>query len=169
MMGDILLQSTFENVVDINQSTILVSSMQTLVFLLGLSGVAYFFYQRGSKKMRNKAKESNSIDSKKIYDVSSCDVEVCEGELKMDDIIAFFKLKQLNPESDVPVLIQDPSEVFEGHLEPQDMFFKEGYVTIFAGVYNQEKDVLEGSFFTAKSLDDKLKEAIGNDKLVTLS
>lgn len=135
-----------------------------IVFIFGLCGALYFFYQYGLK-----AKQKQIGEKKKTYDLSSSAEEVCEGELRFDDIVAFFKLKQLDSENDVPVLIMEPGDVLGGSVSPKEKFKKEGYVSLFAGVYNNQSETLDGKFFYARSLDAKAKEVIGKEKIITLS
>lgn len=125
-------------------------------FLLIFAVVLIFFYCYGSKK-----KQDTKQDRKKL------DPEYVESELSFNDIVAYFKTKSLKKDIDTPFMakINDPkiSKIF-------DIKVPNGYDAILLGTYKDQKDQYENiKLIFAKSLDQKIKDALGADSMVVLS
>lgn len=108
-----------------------------------------------SKSIKDKIDESLK---KKILS-SSEDVD----ELRMADVVAFFKSKNLVKGRDIPFVA-----TVAGFSKVVSLPNKEnGYIL---GVYNEAKDDLtEIKLVYAKSVDEKFKSTIGNEQLIVLT
>lgn len=83
-----------------------------------------------------------------------------------NDVVTWFKNKYLNPQVDVPV-VMDMNKVPE--LKAKIKNAPNKHCGIFEGVYNQNTDSLEGRYVGADSLDEKTKEVLDGEAIVTLS
>lgn len=81
--------------------------MKTITFIIGavtLGGVAYYLYKRKTKK-----------DFWTLFEPSN--IKVIDGTLDFNDVIAYFKSKNLKQGSDIPFIAQDgPSGQFAKKL-----------------------------------------------------
>lgn len=116
-----------------------------LVLLIG--GGLYYASKKGKKT---------------TLDVSSIDEETLDGELKLSDVVDFFKNKGLNKEVDIPCLIHpQSSKVSKLHITPSSKLQKDGYTTIIVAVYNKTKDcITDAQIIHAKSFGMKLNEML---------
>lgn len=83
-----------------------------------------------------------------------------------EDVVNWFKGKFLNPQVDVPV-VMDLNKVPELKAKIKNAPNKN--CGIFEGVYNQQTDALEGRYVGADSLDQQTRDVLGGEALVTLS
>lgn len=82
------------------------------------------------------------------------------------DVVTWFKKKYLNPQVDVPV-VMDMNKCPE--LKEKIKNAPNKHCGIFEGVYNKETDTLQGRYVGADSLDDETKNTLGDEAIVTLS
>lgn len=131
--------------------------MKTITIILGLAaigGAAYYIYK---KKSNDQFPTSN--------------VKVIDGTLDFNDVLAYFKSKNLKKGTDVPFIARDGAmEQFVKKTHKKFPEGKDGYITIVIGVYNEVDDqVTYGQILYVKELDDRTKEVLGNEELVVLS
>jgi len=96
-------------------------------------------------------------------------VETVEGELSMDSVVAYFRAINLNAKEDVPFITKDMKLTF-GTNEYTE---KDGYKTLFLGVFSEEKDAIKNAkIIYAKNFDAKLEEVLSHaskDGIVVLN
>lgn len=96
-------------------------------------------------------------------------IETINTTLTLDDVVAFFKTLPIKKDVDIPFAANGSSEEFRKmlHIEyPQD---KEGYHTIFIGVYNESENIKYHKLIYTKAVDEKLNEMFGTEKLIVLT
>ena len=122
-----------------------------------VGGVAYLVLRNktASKSINDKINESLK---KKIIS-SSENVD----ELRMADVVSFFKSKNLVKDCDIPFVA-----TVAGFSKVVSLPEKEnGYIL---GIYNEAKDDLtEIKLVYAKSIDERFKSTIGNEQLIVLT
>lgn len=92
---------------------------------------------------------------------------VVDDVLRMSDVVAYFKSLSLNQDLHTPFLALE-LDVLQ-HIISKEDFHKEGYKTIVLGVYEETIDCLKYTRVVyCKDFDEKLKEAMGEEKLVVL-
>lgn len=94
--------------------------------------------------------------------------EQIDGELQMDDIVAFFRCLNLNKDVDTPFLANGDSSEFKkltkGLLPPRD-----GYRMLMLGVFNSQKDeITTHKFIYCAKLSQEIMETMGNNPFVVL-
>lgn len=106
----------------------------------------------------------------KIYDLSSVEEETVEGELHFDDVLDFYKGKQLKKDVHVPFILKsDATDAFGVTFKGAEKLNKTDYVTVLLGVFNSTSDKFEDALIIhAKSHDEKLTSLLDQDKLVVL-
>jgi len=92
---------------------------------------------------------------------------VVDDVLRMSDVVAYFKSLSLNQDLHTPFLALE-LDVLQYIISKED-FHKEGYKTIVLGVYEETLDRLKYTRVVyCKDFDEKLKEIMGEEKLVVL-
>lgn len=131
--------------------------MKTLAFIIGaaaIGGVAYYIWKK------------NNTERFWINNVKTID-----GTLDFEDVVGYFKSKDLIQGRDVPFISKDGD--FKQFLKKTHKRFpegKDGYITIVIGVYDESSDTIKhAQILYVKNLDDKTKEVLGNDEFVVLS
>lgn len=124
---------------------------------VAIGGAAYLILKNKtvSKSIKDKIEESLR---KKIISTSE-NVE----ELRMADVVSFFKSKSLVEGRDIPFVA-----TVAGFSKVVSLPNKEnGYIL---GIYNEANDDLtEIKLIYAKTVDEKFKSVIGNEQLVVLT
>ena len=138
--------------------------MKTVVIcvacLLG-AGAIFSFYKRGHK-IRLKASD---IANKKAENITA---EIIDGELKMTDVVAWFKGFSLKKDEDIPFIANAKLGEFKNLFK--DIEFDDTKEAIFFGVFNQEKhEITNANLIQATSIDNQLKDVLGNEALVILN
>ena len=103
--------------------------------------------------------QKNCTKSRSKLDLSDSQEETIDGELHFKDVIDFFKTKQLDKGTHIPFVGFNPEKLFGMNLTPIDKFKKEGYITVFLGVYNEVEERIEHSFIIhCLSIDQETQE-----------
>jgi hypothetical protein len=122
-----------------------------IIALIAVAIGAYFYKQR----------KKNGVEIKP---------DVLDSELSFDDVIAFFKSKNLNKDAHTPFMANGDSAKLKAMLHQPFPQSKEGYVSLLFGIYNSKSDEIEDiKLVYAKSLSPKILEAFGNDSIVILN
>lgn len=96
--------------------------------------------------------------------------EVVDTELLMDDIISFLKIQQLDQKRHVPFMVNGDCSKFRKLFHAPYPKAKEGYCSLLIGVYDEKtQEIVVNKLIHAKSLDKKIIEIFGNEKLVVLN
>jgi len=110
------------------------------------AGVAYYLYKRSDRKRIN------------LLDIPK---ETIEGDITMEDIIGIFKSQNLEKGKDIPFIAQNTTEIFNFKIDSEGILQKDGYQTLFIGVFKEGIDSLSFSkIIFAKGFDDKLLEVL---------
>lgn len=118
-----------------------------------IGGILYYFYKRG--------------ESLRYFRITPDNSETIEGELKLADIVAFLRLQKIDASIHVPFVANLNDLRVKSIVRGVT---KSGYEAIFVGVYCSKNDNIDiYKAFFAKSLDEKLKDILGNETLVVLS
>ena len=122
-----------------------------------VGGIAYLVLRNKTVPKSIKDKIDESLKKKIVS--SSENVE----ELRMADIVSFFKSKNLVKDRDIPFVA-----TVAGFSKVVSLPNKEnGYIL---GIYNAAKDDLtEIKLIYAKTVDEKFKSTIGNEQLIVLT
>lgn len=131
--------------------------MKTITVILGLAaiaGAAYYIYKKKSSDQ---------------FLIS--DVKVIDGTLDFNDVLAYFKSKNLKQGTDVPFIARDGAmRMFVKKTHKKFPEGKDGYITIIIGVYNEVSDTItHGQILYVKELDEHTKNVLGNEEFVVLS
>lgn len=106
---------------------------------------------------------------KKHEGVVSLVEETIDGELKMSDLINYMKSLNLRKDRDIPFVAKGDCEEFRKFLHAPFPKKKEGYITIFVGVYNNATEIItEHKLIHSKSIDSDLQVLLANENLVVL-
>lgn len=129
------------------------------IAVLIVAAVGIYIYKTRPKKDKNVDADSDDLLS-----------EIIDGELTLDAVIAFFKSKSLDIDKHKPFIANSfPDDEWQKKCNCKFPPKKDGYVSILLGVYNEKADTVEYiKIVYAKSLDKKLLDVFGNDKLVVL-
>lgn len=128
-------------------------------YILGLSIVVVAIAVALILKFRKKSKNGQEEIE---YSTS-----VVDDVLRMSDVVAYFKSLSLNQDLHTPFLALE-LDVLQYIISKED-FHKEGYKTIVLGVYEETLDRLKYTRVVyCKDFDEKLKETMGEEKLVVL-
>lgn len=128
-------------------------------YILGLSIVVVAIAVALILKFRKKSKNGQEEIE---YSTS-----VVDDVLRMSDVVAYFKSLSLNQDLHTPFLALE-LDVLQYIISKED-FHKDGYKTIVLGVYEETLDRLKYTRVVyCKDFDEKLKETMGEDKLVVL-
>lgn len=96
--------------------------------------------------------------------------EVLDTELSMDDVISFFKMQKLDQERHIPFIANGNCVKFRKLFHAQYPKAKEGYCSLMIGVYDDKtQEIIVNKLIHAKSLDNKIIEALDNENLVILN
>ena len=96
--------------------------------------------------------------------------EVLDTTLTFEDVINFFKSSNLDQEKDIPFVAKGDCNEFRRMLHAPYPKKKEGYCTIFIGVYNETDDQIKShKLIHAKAIDKALADCLGSENLVVLS
>ncbi|MBQ7711315.1 MAG: hypothetical protein IJT39_05750 [Bacteroidales bacterium] len=131
--------------------------MKTITIILGIAaigGAAYYSYKK-----------------KSVGQFLTSNVKVIDGTLDFNDVVAYFKSKNLKKGSDVPFIARDGAMgQFVKKTHKRFPEGKVGYLTIVLGVYNEvDEKVTHGQILYVKELDERIKEVFGNEELIVLS
>lgn len=131
--------------------------MKTITIIFGIAaigGAAYYFYKK-----------------KSVGQFLTSNVKVIDGTLDFNDVVAYFKSKNLKKGSDVPFIARDGAMgQFVKKTHKRFPEGKVGYLTIVLGVYNEvDEKVTHGQILYVKELDERIKEVFGNEELIVLS
>lgn len=123
--------------------------------LLAMAGYVYYSY---NKRLKN------------FEDWYLSHVETLDGVLNFDAIVSFFKTLNMNQNENIPFVVREGSREFTkysgGRAFPKH---KEGYVSIFVGVFNEHKqEITNYKVIYAKGMDARTKEVFGDEHLVVL-
>lgn len=123
---------------------------------LAMAGVAYYEYNRYRQLVKN-------------WYLSK--VEVLDGKLEFSSIVSFFRTLNLDKEIHIPFACREGGKGFSKFFGSKSFpEHKDGYQTIFIGVYNEKKNEIEAfKVIYAKELDDKTVDVFGNEYLVVLN
>lgn len=95
--------------------------------------------------------------------------EIIDSELKITQIVEFFKSLELKQKRDVPFVAKGDCEEFRKMFGGSFPKKKEGYVTLFLGVYNEEKGTIDNhKLIHAKTVDSETQQMLGDENLVVL-
>ena len=124
---------------------------------VAIGGAAYLVLKNKTVSKSIKDKIDESLRKKIISTSENVD------ELRMADVVSFFKSKNLVKDRDIPFVA-----TVTGFSTVVSLPNKEnGYIL---GIYNEVKDDLtEIKLIYAKSVDEKFKSVIGNEQLVVLT
>lgn len=101
---------------------------------------------------------------------ANIDEDIVDGTLHMEDIVNYFKSQQIAQGQDTPFMADGDCEEFRKMLHAPYPHKKDGYHTIFIGVYNEPLDnVNYMKLIHAQDLDPKIVELLGGEHLVVLS
>jgi len=96
--------------------------------------------------------------------------DILDSELSFDDVVAFFKSKNLNKDVHTPFMANGDSAKLKAMFHQPYPQGKEGYVSLLFGIYNRKSDEIEDiKLVYAKSLSPKILEVLGGDSFVILS
>lgn len=99
-----------------------------------------------------------------------CTTKTVEGTLPFDDVVSFFKSKNLNSEIHVPFVAKSDCEKYSRMVKQDFAKTKDGYNTLVVGVYNQNTDKIEDLLVIyAKDFDQQTMSVLGNEELVVLN
>lgn len=131
--------------------------MKTITIIFGIAaigGAAYYIYKK-----------------KSVGQFLTSNVKVIDGTLDFNDVVAYFKSKNLKKGSDVPFIARDGAMgQFVKKTHKRFPEGKVGYLTIVLGVYNEvDEKVTHGQILYVKELDERIKEVFGNEELIVLS
>ncbi len=131
--------------------------MKTITIILGIAAIGGAAYYINKKKSVGQFLTSN--------------VKVIDGTLDFNDVVAYFKSKNLKKGSDVPFIARDGAMgQFVKKTHKRFPKGKVGYLTIVLGVYNEiDEKVTHGQILYVKELDERIKEVFGNEELIVLS
>ena len=128
-------------------------------YILGLSIVVVAIAVALILKFRKKSKNGQEEIE---YSTS-----VVDDVLRMSDVVAYFKSLSLNQDLHTPFLTLE-LDVLQSLISKDDLQ-KDGYKTIILGVYEESFDTIKYSrVIHCKDFDEKLKEILGEEKLVVL-
>ena len=122
-----------------------------------VGGVAFLVLRNKTVSKSNKDKIDEALKKKIISSSENVD------ELRMADVVSFFKSKNLVNGSDIPFVA-----TVAGFGKFVSLPNKEnGYIL---GVYNEATDdIREIKLIYAKSVDEKFKSTIGDEQLIVLT
>lgn len=91
--------------------------------------------------------------------------ETVEGDLKLEDVVAYFKTLSMAKGKQVPFLASPDEEKLKGmKVTPKKK------KTLILGVYNTDNDLLNPmKIVYADGFDEKLIDVLGDEKLVVLN
>jgi len=93
-------------------------------------------------------------------------VESIEGELKLEDIVAYLKEYVPNQKKDIPFVANAKAIEFKSLFDGEFMHDE----AIFFGIYDQTTDMIRcAKVITAPSIDKQLKDVLSNEPLVILN
>lgn len=102
--------------------------------------------------------------------VASIQEDVIDGTLKMEDVKNYFKSQQLVQGQDIPFMANGDCAEFKKILNRSFPQKKEGYHTLFIGVYNSQKNELRfARIIHARIIDESIVQVLGDEHLVVLS
>ena len=133
------------------------SGVLFFAFAAVAAGVVYYLYNRSGKKRIN------------LLDIPK---ETIEGDITMEDIIGIFKSQNLEKGKEIPFVAQNTTEIFNFKIDSEGILQKDGYQTLFIGVFKEDIDSLSFSkIIFAKGFDDKLLDVLKKsvNGVVTLS
>lgn len=114
--------------------------------------VAFFLYKKGQ--------------CRKEFVLSE---ETIDGELKMSQIVDFFKSLDLKQKRDSPFVANGDCEKFMRMFGGPFPNKQEGYVTLFIGVYNEKKGRIDShKLIHAKAIDSEIQQLLGDENLIVL-
>ena len=129
-----------------------------------VGGIGYYLKNR-------KSDPNTETESKpQPFDINDTNSEIIEGELAFQDIVSYFKLLHLTQGTHTPFVATPSSEAFRSAFSGN--FTKEGYKTLIAGVFNEQKNAMEVlRVFFARSIDAKTQDILSKaeDGLVVLN
>lgn len=141
----------------------IVISVCVLAFLI----FSYFYYVNNANKLSSRriGKKLKFLDVDKDVTVETID------NLSLNDVITYFKSLSLKKGRDIPFIVNANNEevrTFFSFIDPESNFDKGIYLLV--ATYNEESETIENyKFFSVESIDDGLKEAIGDEPLVVLN
>lgn len=96
--------------------------------------------------------------------------EVVDTELSMDDVVSFFKMQKLDQKRHIPFMANGDCAKFRKLFHAPYPKAKEGYCSLMIGVYDENtQEIIISKLIHAKSLDNKIIEALGNENLIVLN
>jgi len=123
------------------------------------AGGIYYFYKRGHKIRMTAAELAKKGIGGNI-------VESIEGELKLEDVVAFLRENVHDRKNDVPFVANAKAIEFKNLFNGEFMHDE----AIFFGIYDHTTDMIRcAKVITAPSIDNKLKDVLGDMSLVILS
>lgn len=124
---------------------------------VAIGGAAYLILRKKTVSKSFKDKIGESLRKKTISTSENVD------ELRMADVVSFFKSKNLVKDRDIPFVVTVAG--FSKFVSLPDQ--ENGYIL---GIYNEANDELTGiQLIYAKTVDEKFKSVIGNEQLVVLT
>ncbi len=124
---------------------------------VAIGGAAYLILRKKTVSKSFKDKIGESLRKKIISTSENVD------ELRMADVVSFFKSKNLVKDRDIPFVATVAG--FSKFVSLPDQ--ENGYIL---GIYNEANDELtEIQLIYAKTVDEKFKSVIGNEQLVVLT
>ena len=158
--------------------------MKWLIAVLVLGGAAFYVYKKrqptivnmgaikldrdSASKVRND--EGNTAQKIKKHNVlvENAPKVISIEEVKIGDIVGYFKSLHLNPQKEVPFVCDlnkfDASSWFPKLSLPQKS------IVLLVGVYNEESESISNvQILCSEFIDDKMSEIISNEDLVVLS
>ena len=125
------------------------------LFIIGLAIVIAIYISK-KKSSPNKPKEVKYTTS------------TIEGELKMMDVVSYFKSLDLSQDKDTPFIAKGSHEMFKHYFNIE--IEKEGYLTFVLGTYEEKIEELQHvKILFCKDIDSQLKDVLGNETFVVLS
>lgn len=96
--------------------------------------------------------------------------DILDAELSFDEVMAFFKSKNLNKDVHTPFIANGDSAELKEMIHQPYPEKKEGYVSLLLGVYNKDTDEIEDAkLIYAKSIDAKISDILGCETMIVLS
>lgn len=128
-----------------------------------ISGIAVIFVAGALIYVASKRKGKS-----KVLDISNIKEETTDELLTLADIVGIFKQQNLQQQNDTPFIAKGES-IFGMLLKPEEKMHKEGYESLVVGTYREKEETISPLIVIHyKSMDEKLKNVIGNEKLVVL-
>ena len=120
--------------------------------------VVCHLYRRGKMAM-----------TKKFFDLTKLKPVIVDGKVCVEDIVAEFRLHNLDEQMDVPFVTLNANRVYGREIKAEFPLKKDGYETLLLGVYDRGSDSLGfAEVLYVRQMDEKLVRMFAGGDLIVL-